>query len=96
MIGNLKLSLHHIFHKIGYNFDILNEESVAKLNLDELREHWEQFCMVNKIGKFGENKENKNEVVNWENEDLIRKDKLKERKVEQIGRLKTKKLKLFL
>ena len=64
IIRNLKLSLHHIFHKMGYKFDILNEDSVSKLNLDELREFWEKFCRTNKIGKFSENKENKIEVVN--------------------------------
>ena len=62
-MGNLKLSLHHIFHKIGFDFDILGEESVAKLNIEELKQHWEQFCMANKVGRFGENKEDKNEVV---------------------------------
>lgn len=53
MIGNLKLSLHHIFAKIGFNFDILKEESAKNLDLQELKSFWEKFCETNGILKEG-------------------------------------------
>ena len=49
LVGNLKLALHHIFNKIGYNFDILNENSVASLNLEDLRTFWGDYCKKNNI-----------------------------------------------
>ena len=49
MIGSLKLSLAHIFAKIGFNFDILKEESVENLDLQELKSFWEKFCGTNGI-----------------------------------------------
>lgn len=47
----MKLSLHHIFSKIGYNFDILTENSLNLLNLDDLKKHWSEFCQKQEFMK---------------------------------------------
>lgn len=54
LVGSLKLSLHHIFTKIGYPVDILSEDAIAGFDLDDLRRFWGDFCRTNGIPAKGD------------------------------------------
>lgn len=48
-MGSLKLSLHHIFSRIGFECDVLSENGLKSLDLVRLKEFWGAFCAQNDL-----------------------------------------------